>query len=68
MNTALNATLARTVMTTMTVFLVTASLFFLGGKGLEAFSFCVMIGFLSGVYSTVYIASALVLMIRRVSA
>lgn len=65
LNTALNQTFSRTIITSVTTFLVTLSLFLLAGRALHAFSFALLIGFISGVYSTIYISSALILIFRR---
>lgn len=60
-NLSVNQTLSRTILTSgVTLFVVTA-LFFWGGEVLHNFAFSLMVGFISGVYSTVYIASPLVL-------
>ncbi len=60
-NIALNQTLSRTIITSGTVFLSTLALYLFGGGGLEDFSFALLVGILSGTYSTIYIASAIVL-------
>ncbi len=60
-NLSLNQTLSRTILTSLTVLLVVFSLFFLGGEVLHAFSLCLLIGFLTGTYSSVYVAAPLVL-------
>jgi preprotein translocase SecF subunit len=60
-NIALNQTLSRTIITSGTVFLSTLALFVFGGGGLGDFSFALLIGILSGTFSTIYIASAIVL-------
>jgi SecD/SecF fusion protein len=36
-------------------------MYFFGGEGLQGFSFCLVVGFLTGIYSTVYIASPILL-------
>lgn len=60
-NLSVNQTLSRTILTsTLTLFVVIA-LFFWGGEVLHDFAFSLLVGFISGVYSTVYIASPLVL-------
>jgi preprotein translocase subunit SecF len=61
MNTALNQTLSRTIITSGTVFLATLSLFIFGGGEINDFAFTFLIGILTGTYSSIYIASALVL-------
>lgn len=60
MNDAVNQTLSRTILTALTVFLSTAILLFFGGKTLEDFAFVLFVGVITGTYSTVYIAAALV--------
>ena len=60
MNDAVNQTLSRTVLTALTVFLSTAILLFFGGKVLEDFAFVLFVGVITGTYSTIYIAGALV--------
>jgi len=60
-NHAVNWTLSRTIITSGTVFLATLSLYLFGGGVLNDFAFYFLVGILTGTYSTVYIASALVL-------
>jgi preprotein translocase subunit SecF len=60
MNDAVNQTLSRTILTALTVFLSTAILLFFGGKTLEDFAFVLFVGVITGTYSTVYVAAALV--------
>jgi preprotein translocase subunit SecF len=60
MNLAINQTLSRTVLTSLTVFFSTAILLFFGGKTLEDFAFVLFIGVITGTYSTIYVASAIV--------
>ena len=60
MNTAINQTLSRTVLTALTVFFSTAILLVFGGKVLEDMAFTLFVGVITGTYSTVYIAGALV--------
>src|SRR2546421_1475430 len=61
MNQALNQTLSRTIITSGTVFLATLSLYLFGGGAINAFAFTFLIGIITGTYSSIYIASALVL-------
>jgi preprotein translocase SecF subunit len=58
-NSSINQTLSRTIITTLTTLICTAALFFIAGEGLKEFSFALLIGFTVGVYSTVYIAGVL---------
>jgi len=57
--------LGRTLLTSLTVVLEVLALYVFGGEVLNDFAFCLLAGFLSGVYSTVYIASAFVIDWRR---
>ncbi|MEY2428794.1 MAG: SecD/SecF fusion protein [Verrucomicrobiota bacterium] len=61
MNQALNQTLSRTLITSGTVFIATLSLYIFGGGAINDFAFTFLIGILTGTYSSIYIASALVL-------
>ena len=56
-NTSINQTLSRTILTSGTTLLVVVSLFFLGGEIIHDFSFALMIGVLVGTYSSIFIAS-----------
>ena len=60
-NTAINETLGRTVLTTGTVMMVVLILFFFGGAVIHDFAFALIVGLITGTYSTVYIASPVVL-------
>ena len=60
MNLAVNQTLSRTVLTSLTVFFSTAILLFFGGKTLEDFAFVLFVGVITGTYSTTYVAAAIV--------
>jgi preprotein translocase subunit SecF len=59
-NISITQTLDRTIATSLTVVLVLLALFFFGGEVLHTFSLALLIGCFSGTYSTVYIASAVV--------
>lgn len=61
-NTSINETLSRTIITTGTAILVLLALFVLGGGVIRPFAFALLVGFFSGVYSTIFIASPVVLM------
>ncbi len=58
---AVNQTLSRTIMTSLTVFLTVEALWFLGGTVIHDFAFAMLIGVGFGTYSSVYVASALAL-------
>jgi preprotein translocase subunit SecF len=60
MNVSVNETLSRTILTSFTVFIVLLALYFLGGGVIHDFSFALIIGVVFGTYSSVFIASALV--------
>ena len=57
---ALNQTLSRTIITSGTVFLATISLYVFGGGAINDFAFTFLVGIITGTYSSIYIASALV--------
>ncbi|HET7225252.1 MAG TPA: protein translocase subunit SecF [Candidatus Eisenbacteria bacterium] len=61
MDIAVNETLSRTVITSLTVFLTALALFIWGGDVLRDFSFAMLVGVGFGTYSSVYVASALAL-------
>jgi SecD/SecF fusion protein len=56
-NSAVNQTLSRTILTSGTTFLVVAILYALGGDGIHDFAFALVVGVLVGTYSSIYIAS-----------
>ena len=59
-NKSVNQTLSRTVITSLTVFIVTIALFFFGGEVLHDFAFAMLIGVFIGSYSTIFVASPMV--------
>jgi preprotein translocase subunit SecF len=61
MNRSINETLSRTILTGGTVLLVVLALFFLGGEIIHGFAFTLLVGVIVGTYSSVYIASPIVL-------
>ncbi len=60
-NEAINSTLSRTIITSVTTLFVVAILFFFGGEVLRGFSFALMIGIIVGTYSSIFIATPLVI-------
>src|ERR1700710_3170534 len=60
-NRSVNQTLSRTVMTSGLTFLTVIALFLFGGPVLHGFSFALVAGIIVGTYSSVYIASPIVL-------
>ena len=63
-NTSLNQTLRRTLLTSISTFLAVGSIFFLGGKALHGFSLSMLIGIVVGTYSSIYVASPVMLSIK----
>jgi preprotein translocase subunit SecF len=60
-NVAVNQTLGRTVITAGTTLLSVLALYLFGGEVLKGFAFTMLVGIISGTYSTVFIAAAIVL-------
>jgi preprotein translocase subunit SecF len=60
-NVSINETLGRTILTTGTVMMVVLILFFLAGEVIHDFTIALIVGLITGTYSTVYIASPVVL-------
>ena len=64
-NTSVNQTLSRTVITAGTTFLAVSSLFFFGGEVLHGFAFTMLVGIVSGTYSTIFIAAAIAIILSQ---
>jgi preprotein translocase subunit SecF len=62
-NRSVNQTLSRTVITAGTTFLSVLALYLFGGEVLEGFAFTMLVGIVSGTYSTVFIAAAIALLV-----
>ena len=62
-NTAVNQTLGRTVITAGTTFLSVLALFIFGGEVLHGFAFTMLVGIVSGTYSTIFIAAAIAIIL-----
>lgn len=62
-NLSINQTLRRTLLTSLTTFLAVASIYLLGGEALKGFSLAMLVGIVAGTYSSVYIASPVMLAI-----
>ena len=60
-NFSINQTLSRTILTSLTTLIVVLALFFLGGEVIHNFSFALMIGVFVGTYSSIFIASPVLL-------
>jgi SecD/SecF fusion protein len=56
-NRAINDTLSRTIMTSLTVFLVILILFIFGGEATRGFAFAMLVGVLTGTYSSIFVAA-----------
>jgi SecD/SecF fusion protein len=59
-NSAINTTLSRTFMTSFTTLLVVLVLFIFGGEAIRGFSFALLVGIVVGTYSSIFIASPIV--------
>jgi preprotein translocase subunit SecF len=64
-NASINETLSRTILTAFTVFIVLLSLFFLGGPVIHDFAFALLVGVVIGTYSSIFIASPIVLVFEN---
>ena len=56
-NTSLNQTLSRTILTSLTTLIVVMILYVMGGEGIHGFAYCLILGVLVGTYSSIYVAS-----------
>lgn len=65
LNLSINETLSRTVINSGTAILVTAALYFLGGSVIHSFAFALLIGFIVGTYSSIFIATPIVLYLSQ---
>jgi len=59
-NRSINETLSRTILTSLTALLVCFALFFFGGAVIHGFAFALLVGIVSGTYSSIFIASPIV--------
>lgn len=57
LNMSLNTTMSRTLITSLTVFFVVVALFIFGGASIKGFAFALIVGLISGTYSTIFIAA-----------
>ncbi|MEM1094360.1 MAG: protein translocase subunit SecF [Bacteroidota bacterium] len=64
-NKSINNTLSRTVVTSLTTLLVVTTLFILGGEVLRGFAFALIIGVMIGTYSSIWVASPIVVELRQ---
>ena len=65
MNTAINQTLSRTLLTSGTTFLAVLVLFLFGGRVINDFALILLIGIVVGTYSSIFIASPIVLLFGK---
>ena len=56
-NRAINSTLSRTIMTSVTVFLTILILFIFGGEVTRGFAFAMLVGVITGIYSTIFVGA-----------
>ena len=64
-NVSVNQTLSRTIITAGTTFVSVLALYLFGGEVLRGFAFTMLVGIVSGTYSTVFIASAIAIILSR---
>ena len=64
-NVSVNQTLTRTIITSSTTFVAVLSLYLFGGEVLRGFAFTMLVGVISGTYSTVFIASAIAIILSQ---
>ena len=64
-NSAINQTLSRTILTSLTVFLTLLALYIFGGAVIRDFAFALLVGTVIGTYSTIYIACTSVLLFEN---
>jgi SecD/SecF fusion protein len=64
-NRAINETLSRTIMTSLTVFLTILILFLVGGEVTRGFAFAMLIGVVTGIYSSIFVAAPILVDLTR---
>jgi len=64
-NLSVNQTLSRTIITAGTTFLAVLSLYLFGGEVLEGFAFTMLVGIVTGTYSTIFIAAAIAVLLSH---
>ena len=60
-NVSINQTLSRTLLTSLTTLIVVMLLYWFGGEGIHAFAFALVVGVIAGTYSSIFIASPILL-------
>ena len=63
-NSSINSTLRRTLMTSFTTFVVLLSLYLFGGKSINDFTFALLFGVVVGTYSSIFVASPILIYLR----
>ena len=61
LNTSVNQTLSRTILTALSCFIVVVVMYAVGGEGLHAFAFTMIVGVISGSWSTIYMSNPVLL-------
>jgi preprotein translocase subunit SecF len=64
-NNSINEVLSRTIITSLTVFMAAAALFFLGGEVIHDFAFAILLGVIIGTYSSIFVASPILLLWKK---
>ena len=64
-NNSINEVLSRTLITSLTVFLAAAALFFLGGEVIHDFALIILLGVIIGTYSSIFVASPILLLWKK---
>ena len=64
-NISLNSTLGRTIVTSLTTFVVVLSLFIFGGEVIKNFAFALIVGIFVGTYSSIYVASPVMMYFEK---
>jgi preprotein translocase subunit SecF len=64
-NNSINEVLSRTIITSLTTFMAAAALFFLGGEVIHDFAFAIMLGIIIGTYSSIFVASPILLLWKK---
>jgi SecD/SecF fusion protein len=64
-NQSVNQTLSRTILTSGTVFIASVILYFIGGPGIHAFAYAMVVGVIAGTFSSIYIAAPVLLWMKK---
>ena len=65
LDTSISQTLSRTLLTSLTTFLVVLCLFVLGGSVINDFAFAMLVGVIVGTYSSIFVASPMLLVLAK---